>query len=96
MPKSAYFGVMSTGHGCFPPKPNIQCSSNVFVNGKGVVRVGDAWAIHSCPNNGSHGSTSSKGSPNVFANGKARVRIDDSLSDTDAVAEGSSNVYVNG
>jgi len=46
MPAVVRLGDMSRGHSCFPPRPNIEASSNVFVNGKGVHRVGDAWAIH--------------------------------------------------
>jgi uncharacterized Zn-binding protein involved in type VI secretion len=46
MPAVVRLGDMSTGHSCFPPRPNTEASPNVFVNGKGVHRVGDAWAIH--------------------------------------------------
>ncbi|MEM4618919.1 MAG: hypothetical protein QW607_01765 [Desulfurococcaceae archaeon] len=39
-------GDMSCGHACFPPRPNIEASPNVFVNGRGAHRLGDAWDIH--------------------------------------------------
>ena len=37
---------MGTGHGCWAPRPNAIASPDVFVNGKGWHRVGDAWETH--------------------------------------------------
>lgn len=81
-------GDLSTGHYPFGPRPNDEASSNVFVNGKGVVRVGDHWAVH-----GTHDGVQATGSSSVFVNGKAVARIGDAISCGDFVAEGSSNVF---
>jgi len=47
MPAVVRLGDNSCGHGCFPPRPNVEASPNVFVNSKGAHRLGDAWAVHS-------------------------------------------------
>ena len=76
-------------------------SSTVFVNGKGVVREGDAMASHpdgvpcvGAPVN--HAPTLSVFSVTVFANGKAMGRVGDKYnSDGDmdhTIISGSSNV----
>jgi len=91
-----YPGSISTGHGCFPPKPVIQGSPNVFVEGSEVVRISDNWSVHCCPNQGCHGSISSQGSPNVFANGLPKARVGDAISCGDSVATGASTVFING
>ena len=46
MPAVVRLGDICTGHGCWPPRQNIEASQNVFVNGRGVHRLGDAWAVH--------------------------------------------------
>lgn len=99
MPASAILGTsISTGHGCFPPKPVIQGSPNVYAEGKQVVRVSDAWAVHCCTSYPypCHASVSSQGSPNVFANGLSKARIGDAISCGDFVQTGASTVYING
>ena len=87
----ARFGDKCTGHGCFPSRPNIEASGNVFVNGLGVQRIGDAYAAHCCVS--CHDGVASSGSGHVFVNGRALVRISDSVSCGSAVAEGSGNVF---
>jgi uncharacterized Zn-binding protein involved in type VI secretion len=79
-------------------------SSNVFVNGIGVVREGDAMGSHpdgdpcvSSPVN--HAPTLSTFSSNVFVNGKALGRVGDKY-DSDnhydhTITSGSSNVFAN-
>jgi uncharacterized Zn-binding protein involved in type VI secretion len=90
MPAVVRLGDMSCGIDC-PPTPAIECSENVFVNGRGVVRVGDAFQPH-CK----HSRIVSKGSSSVFVNGKAVCRIGDLLSCGDKVCEGSENVFAGG
>ena len=46
MPGVVRLGDISAGHSCYPPRPCVEASGNVFVNGRGVHRVGDAWAVH--------------------------------------------------
>lgn len=48
MPATVRLGDQCTGHGCFPPRVNDSASSDVFVNGIGVHRVGDHWVEHCC------------------------------------------------
>jgi uncharacterized Zn-binding protein involved in type VI secretion len=93
MPAIVRIGDQSAGH-CFEPRPNLEGSPNVFVNGKAVHRVGDQWAPHTCGNS-THGAVQSQGSPNVFVNGKAVARIGDQQTCGDICAEGSPNVFVN-
>ena len=51
MPASHRHKDICTGHSCFPPRPNSGASGNVYVNGKGVHRVGDGWQLHKCGKN---------------------------------------------
>lgn len=52
----------------------ITASTSVFVNGRGIVRVGDG-VIHSCPHCGVGVATTGSGS--VFVNGRGVHRIGD-------------------
>jgi len=82
-----------SGHGCFPPRPNIAASSNVIINGKGAQRVGDGYVVHCCPDKGCHDGVASSGSGTVFVNGQPLVRVGDAVSCGSTVAEGSGNVF---
>jgi len=88
-------GDKTTGHGPWLPRPSTGSSGNVFVNNKGVVRVGDTWAPHggvpNAPHKGEVGIGSS-GSGTVFANNKAVARIGDAV-EADTIAAGSTNVF---
>lgn len=46
MPGVARANDVCSGHGCYPSRANIEWSSDVFVNGRGVHREGDAWGSH--------------------------------------------------
>ena len=71
-----------------------QCSPNVFVNGTGVVRVGDRVAAH--PARGCSPDTSSltNGSSSVFANGRAMGRIGSQYTSDNTITSGSRNVFI--
>ena len=86
-------GDIGTGHGCYPPRPIVTSSPNVFVDGKPVSRVGDSYALHSCPNTPPHGATQTGGSPTVKANGKPVSRVGDAISCGSSVATGSSSSF---
>lgn len=86
-------GDVCTGHGCFPSRPNVQGSPNVFVNGIPSHRLGDAWSVHCCVS--CHGSNACQGSPNVYVNGLPKCRIGDAVCCGSAMATGSSDVIVN-
>ena len=94
MPGVVRLGDQCTGHSCFPPRSNASASSNVFVNGQAVHRVGDSWQSHCCGKS-CHGSVQASGSPNVFVNGQAVARIGDSIACGSSNATGSSDVIVN-
>lgn len=67
--------------GCSSPsvQTSNESSSNVFVEGVGVVRLGDTMNPHSTPTNKCkpHSPPLASGSPNVFVNGVAVGRVGD-------------------
>ncbi len=85
-------GDTCSGHGCYPSRANVSASTDVFVNGLGAHRVGDAWDTHCCgvP---CHDSSQASGSSTVFVNGKALARVGDSIACGSSNATGSSNVF---
>lgn len=93
MPASVRLHDICTGHGCYPPRPNIQGSPNVWVNGRPKHRVTDAWASHCCGD--CHGSVQATGSPNVWVNGLAAARIGDLVACGSRNLTGSHNVFIN-
>lgn len=88
---AARLGDQCTGHSCFPPRPNVQASPDVRVNGRGWHRVGDAWAVHCCGLS-CHGSALASGSQSVRANGIFVGRITDPVACGSAVMTGSEDV----
>lgn len=96
MPAAARKADKCTGHGCFPPRPNVQASSNVFVNSRGSMRVGDMFAAHCCPKKGCHTAPLAKGSSTVRINGRKAGRRGDKVGCGSAVMTASSNVFIGG
>lgn len=97
MPAVGFLGNICTGHDCYPPRRSIEASPNVFINGKAMIRVGDAWEVHDCiDGEGSHGGHLATGSSTVFVNGKPVGRIGDMVDCGSAVAEGSPNMFIGG
>ena len=92
MPAVTKLGSSCSGHGCWPPRHNIQGSMNVFVNGIAAHRQSDAWATHCC-GPACHASVLAEGSSTVFAEGQAVGRIGDPVACGSTVAQGSPNVY---
>jgi len=103
MPSVARIGdIISTGHGCDSISLIKQGSTNVFVNGRGVVRVGDADThdkeeiieteegieIICVP----HTVTVGAGSNKVFVNGRGVARIGNTFSG-EPITTGSLNVF---
>ena len=87
-----------SGVGCLSPLMSAtdECSSNVFVEGVGVVREGDKMAVHT-----HSGCTTTEAPPlvtfssKVFVNGKGAARVGDNYEATDGpniIQEGSSTV----
>lgn len=94
MPSVVRLGDSCSGHGSHPARTCIEASDDVFVNGKPVHRVGDAWETHT-DGNDTHGATTIQGSPNVFVNGKPVAFVGGGLSCGSVAAEGSPDVFVN-
>lgn len=88
-------GDLCTGHGCHPPRPNVSASSDVFCNGIGVHRQGDAWAIHACGSD-VHAGVLAQGSSTVFVNGQQIGRAGDPVSCGSVAALGSPSVFAGG
>jgi uncharacterized Zn-binding protein involved in type VI secretion len=81
MPVASVLGDMCSGHACWPSRCNIQASDNVFCEGIGSHRQGDAWAVHCCvmhrPPCPWHSSVLALGSATVYVNGRQMGRIGD-------------------
>lgn len=92
MPAVVRLGDVCSGHGSFPPRSNVSASVNVFVNGRGAHRVGDAWGIH-CDPDSCHGGVEASGSGTVFVNGRPLARVGDRVDCGSSCAQGSSNVF---
>ena len=71
-------------------------SGNVFVNGVGAVRKGDAVQTHDKPGCGGHAPGLSSASGSVFVNGKGFGRKGDSYGCGAKITSGSGNVIVGG
>jgi uncharacterized Zn-binding protein involved in type VI secretion len=71
-------GSLCTGHGCFPPRTNLSSSSKFFIEGRGVVRVGDVWAPHCCKT--CHIGIQATGSKKMFVEGRPVARMGDFIS----------------
>ena len=93
MAAATFIDAICSGHGCFPPRKALEGSDNVFVNGKGMSRVGDAWETHCCTII-CHDGILEEGSETVFINGKAVGRIGDAISCGSVVAQGSQDTFV--
>lgn len=97
MPAVARRGDICSGHGCWPSRPSVGGSPNVFINGIPALRVGDAWAAHTCPIiPETHASVQASGSSTVFCNGIPLARVGDAVACGSSVASGSPNVFAGG
>jgi uncharacterized Zn-binding protein involved in type VI secretion len=87
-----------TGRNCASPETiaTDAGSGNVFINGVGVVRAGDAVQVHNAPGCVPHAPPLSSFSGTVFANGKNIGRVGDSYACGAVIASGSGNVFVGG
>lgn len=90
-----------TGLGCNSPLLSYTeaGSKNVFINGVGAVREGDAMQIHPGPGCGLHTPELVSFSPNVFANGLRVGRLGDFYiapgSREHPIISASTNVFAN-
>ena len=99
MPAVLTLGDKSTGHGCFAPTAMITTPiTKTFFNGKlaGVVDSSCKFAPHAC------GTTThisdiripSSGASKTYIESKRAARIGDSIQCGDAIAQGSSNSFI--
>lgn len=86
-----------TGPNCESPEDDStdEGSSDVFVNGIGVVREGDKMITHPKPGCTAHAPVLKKFSSKVYANGKRIGRVDDAYVEAGdhVIKSGSSNVF---
>lgn len=99
MPAVTRLGDMSTGHGCFPPTAMILTPvSKTYFNGilAGVMSTQCQFETHSCPPIVHPASERfiSSGASKTYIEGYKAARIGDSIDCGDAVAEGSSNTFI--
>ncbi len=81
-------GHTCTGHGSWPPRPNVQGDDYLIINGQPVHCVGHGWAVHCNPDPSCHGSVLAAGSALMTVNGRAVGRITDPVACGGQVAEG--------
>ncbi|MEF2074829.1 PAAR domain-containing protein [Consotaella aegiceratis] len=97
MPAAHRKGDIGSGHSChFPPTPATGGSPNVFVNGRPLMRVGDAYVAHPCVagHAGPHGRKLAEGSASVFINGRPAGRLGDAIDCGGNAQTASSNVFI--
>ena len=81
-----------SGHKCYHPRPNIQASTNVFVNNRGVHRQSDKWQKHRCGPS-SHASILAAGSQFIYVNNLQMARRKDPVKCGSKCLESSANVF---
>lgn len=99
MPAISRLGDMSTGHGCFPPTALVQTPvTKTFFNGikASVIDSTCQHAPHVCGITTHAGTTRapSSGASKTFIEGKPAARIGDNIVCGDAIAEGSTNSFI--
>lgn len=97
MPSVARKGDSCTGHGCWPPRPIVEGSSDVFINNIGCASEGSKLSSHTCPSiPETHDGVITSGGKQVFVNGKEIATVGMPVSCGSFVAGGSSNVFTGG
>jgi len=94
MPAAGRLADIGSGHGCFPPSPTIEGSSDVFTNARPALRKGDAVLPHGCGQCPPHPRAVSAGSATVNINNKPAARVGDSISCGGSVSTGSGDVII--
>ncbi len=90
------FSFTGAGRGCGSPMETVtnEGSSNVLVNGYGVVRQGDKVGVHPRAGCSLDDSILTLFSSTVFINGKGVGRIGDEYTNDNIIISGSRNVFV--
>ncbi len=86
----------SIGH-CYPSRPILRCSKDVFINRKGGINTTHSFAqVHKCGKSVHGMGPPAKGSSTVYLNNNQMVRTTDPVSCGDTCGKGSTNVFVGG
>lgn len=93
MPAACRLGDLCTGHGCWPSRPNMSASTDVFIEDRGAHRVTDLWQPHTCKS--THDGITIGGSPDVFINDQACARVGDPVDCGSSILTGSATVEAN-
>ena len=99
MPAVSTIGDKSTGHGCFAPTALITTPvAKTYFNGKlaAVVDSNCRFAAHSCGITTHNTSIRipSSGASKTYIEGKKAARIGDGIQCGDAIAQGSTNTFI--
>jgi uncharacterized Zn-binding protein involved in type VI secretion len=99
MPAVSRLDDLSTGHGCFPPTKLITTPvSKTYFNGKlaAVVSSNCKFQAHVCglTTHNSDIRIPSSGASKTYIEGNKAARIGDNIQCGDAIAEGSSNSFI--
>lgn len=84
---------LCSGEGCFPPRLSLTGSDFVFIEGRGIMSVGDQWAVHSCGNQ-AHAGVQTEGSTFLFLNGVPVSGMGHAISCGSVVSEGNDFVFM--
>lgn len=93
MSKAHRLGDLGAGHDACPSRALATASGDVFINGKGAARLGDAYSPHGCIEHPAHVGHLASGSASVFINGRRAGRVGDAIDCGGAAAQGSPNVF---
>jgi uncharacterized Zn-binding protein involved in type VI secretion len=83
---------VSLGH-CYPPRPCVTGSPNVFINSIPATTEGGYYPYHTCGDSGHDGYATS--TSDVFVNNKRIHRSGDPITCGDTAFNGSLNVFIN-
>ena len=84
---------IASGHGCFPPHKPVMASSTVYCDNQPVVRRGDLYEPHCCPNNGCHIGLAN-GVSTVFIENMPAQKVGDMVGCGSMMVQGSPTVYI--
>lgn len=92
------YSLTGSGKNCAFPVTTATsgCSSNVFINGTGAVRIGDVVAPHTKGGCSIDTSTLTTSSSTVFINGQGAGRMGDQYTSDNTITSGSPNVFIGG
>lgn len=94
MPQAVRIQDICTGHDCHPPRPVIECSTNVFVEKRGAVNTSHMWMVHQCDGDVHPGFGAAGGT--VFVNGEPAMRVGDPIDCGSFCMTGASTVFFGG